>query len=40
MLPQAEMVYAEHRVFGRAAEATSALLPGFTVSVDAVFDAD
>ena len=27
-------------VFGRGTEATSALLPGFAVSVDAVFDAD
>jgi Uma2 family endonuclease len=32
--------YAEHGVFGRGAETASALLPGFAVSVDAVFDAD
>ncbi|MEO7912305.1 MAG: Uma2 family endonuclease, partial [Roseiflexaceae bacterium] len=32
--------YAEHGVFGRGAEATSALMPAFALSVDAVFDAD
>lgn len=32
--------YAEHGVFGRGKTADSALLPGFTVRVDAVFDAD
>jgi Uma2 family endonuclease len=32
--------YAEHGVFGRGAQATSALLPDFGVGVDAVFDAD
>jgi Uma2 family endonuclease len=35
-----DTAYAEHGVFGRGAEAASVLLPGFTVSVDAVFDAD
>jgi Uma2 family endonuclease len=35
-----DTAYAEHDVFGRGAEAASALLPGFIVSVDAVFDAD
>jgi Uma2 family endonuclease len=35
-----DTAYAEHGVFGRGAEATSALMPGFTVSADAVFDAD
>jgi Uma2 family endonuclease len=32
--------YAEHGLFGRGAMATSALLQGFTVSVDAVLDAE
>ena len=32
--------YAEHGVFGRGALASSALLPSFTVSVDATFDAE
>jgi Uma2 family endonuclease len=32
--------YVEHGVFGRGARATSALLAGFAVDVDAVFDAD
>jgi tRNA U34 5-carboxymethylaminomethyl modifying GTPase MnmE/TrmE len=32
--------YAEHGVFRRGAQATSALLEGFAVSVDAVFDAE
>ena len=32
--------YMEHGEFGRGAAATSALLVGFVVSVDAVFDAD
>ena len=32
--------YVEHGVFGRGARATSALLEGFAVAVDAVFDAD
>jgi Uma2 family endonuclease len=35
-----DTVYAEHGVFGRGAEATSVLLPGFTVQVEKVFDAD
>ena len=36
-----DTTYVEYGVFGRGAEAAgSALLPGFTVSVDAVFDAD
>jgi Uma2 family endonuclease len=35
-----DTTYAEHGVFGRATEATSALMPGFGVNVDAVFDAD
>jgi Uma2 family endonuclease len=33
-------VYVEHGVFRRGDTATSLVLPGFTVSVDAVFDAD
>jgi Uma2 family endonuclease len=46
--PQSEMItvltlerakYAEHGVFARGAQATSALLPEFVVSVDEVFDA-
>ena len=32
--------YAEHGVFGRGTLASSALLPSFTVSVDATFDAE
>lgn len=32
--------YGDHGVFGRGAAATSALLAGFAVSVDAVFDAE
>ncbi len=32
--------YVEHGVFGRGARATSALLEGFFVDVDAVFDAN
>lgn len=32
--------YVEHGVFGRGAPATSVLLAGFAVDVDAVFDAD
>jgi Uma2 family endonuclease len=32
--------YVEHSVFGRGATATSALLTGFAVNVDAVLDAD
>ena len=32
--------YAEHGVFGRGATATSALLEGFAVEVDLVFDAE
>jgi Uma2 family endonuclease len=32
--------YAEHGMFVRGATATSVLLPGFEISVDAVFDAD
>lgn len=32
--------YVEHGTFGRGAQATSALLEGFAVSVDAVFDAE
>lgn len=35
-----ENAYVEHGIFGRGAEATSALMPGFIVGVDAVFDAD
>jgi len=35
-----DTAYAEHGLVGRDAEATSVLLPGFTVSVAAVFDAD
>ena len=35
-----DSAYVEHGVFGRGAAATSALLPGFAVSVDAIFDAD
>ena len=35
-----DTAYVEHGVFGRGADAASVLLPGFTVSVDAVFDAD
>jgi len=47
--PQTEMItvlwleddaYVEHGSFGRGSTATSALLPGFEVAVDAVFDAD
>jgi Uma2 family endonuclease len=32
--------YVEHGIFGRGARATSALLPGFSVAVTSVFDAD
>ena len=32
--------YVEHGVFGRGAQATSVLLAGFAVTVDAVFDAE
>ncbi len=32
--------YVEHGVFGRGATATSVVLPGFAVAVDAVLDAD
>ena len=35
-----DTAYAEYGVFGRGAEATSALMPGFAVSVDVVFDTD
>jgi Uma2 family endonuclease len=35
-----DTTYVEHGVFGRGAEATSVILPGFTIGVDAVFDAD
>ena len=35
-----DRAYVDHGVFGRSAEATSALMPGFSVNVDAVFDAD
>jgi Uma2 family endonuclease len=35
-----DSAYVEHGVFGRGAAAASALLPGFSVSVDGVFDAD
>jgi Uma2 family endonuclease len=35
-----DSAYVEHGVFGRGAAAESALLTGFAVSVDAVFDAD
>lgn len=35
-----DSAYAEHGVFGRGTEAVSALMPGFSVGVDAVFDAD
>lgn len=33
-------LYVEHGVFGRGTPATSALLPGFAVAADGVFDAD
>ncbi|MFL5803427.1 MAG: Uma2 family endonuclease [Roseiflexaceae bacterium] len=32
--------YAEHGIFGRGSTATSVLLPGFEIAVDAVFEAD
>lgn len=32
--------YVEHGVFSRGAQATSVVLPGFSIDVDAVFDAD
>lgn len=32
--------YVEHGTFGRGAQATSALIPGFNVSVDEVFDTE
>jgi Uma2 family endonuclease len=32
--------YVEHGIFGRGAQATSALLPSFSVDVTAVLDAD
>ncbi len=32
--------YAEHGIFGRGSTATSVLLPGFEMAVDAVFEAD
>ena len=35
-----DTAYVEYGVFGRGADATSALLLGFSVRVDAVFDAD
>jgi Uma2 family endonuclease len=35
-----DTAYVDHGVFGRGTEAASALLPGFSVGVDAVFDAD
>ena len=35
-----DITYVEHGVFGRGGEATSVILPGFTVGVGAVFDAD
>lgn len=47
--PQAETImvlwlegdtYVEHGIFGRGSTATSVLLPGLAVDVDAVFDAD
>ncbi len=40
VLQLAGAVYREHGVFGRGEEATSALLPGFAVSVAAVLDAE
>jgi Uma2 family endonuclease len=39
VLMLADDAYAEHGVFRRGETATSALLPGFTVLVDSVFDA-
>lgn len=35
-----DTAYAEHGLFGRGADAVSALIPGFIVNIDAVFDAD
>jgi Uma2 family endonuclease len=35
-----DTAYVEYGVFGRGADAASVLLPGFTVNVEAVFDAD
>jgi hypothetical protein len=35
-----EGAYVEHGVFGRGQQAGSALLQGFSVSVDAVLDAE
>ena len=39
VLTLAGRVYVEHGVFHRGDTATSLVLPGFCVSVDAVFDA-
>lgn len=38
VLRLADNAYVEHGAFGRGAQATSALLEGFAVGVDAVFD--
>jgi Uma2 family endonuclease len=35
-----DLAYVEHGVFGRSATATSLVLEGFSISVDAVFDAE
>lgn len=40
VLRLADDAYVEHGTFGRGTQATSALIPGFTVSVDAVFDTE
>ncbi len=40
VLRLADDAYVEHGTFGRGTQATSALLAGFTVSVDAVFDTE
>jgi Uma2 family endonuclease len=40
MLRLEDTAYVKYGVFGRGAEAVSPLLPGFSVNIDAVFDAD
>lgn len=40
VLRLADDAYVGHGTFGRGTQATSALIPGFTVSVDAVFDTE